>query len=66
VVNDKPELIVLGTRQNPLRIVNALRDARKDINIHGIVPDLLKEIEKDFPLEMEIANFDWPHAPKDE
>lgn len=44
LVNDRPELIVLGTRQWPLRIVNALRDSHDNVDTSGINSDHLKHL----------------------
>lgn len=53
LVNDRPELIVLGTRQWPLRIVNALRDSHNNVDTTGIEYDHLDYL----------TNKGWIHNP---
>lgn len=60
VVNERPELIVVGTRQWPIRIVNSLRNQRKWVDVEGIEQEHLDYIiEHDWlemPLQSELAN----------
>lgn len=58
VVNERPELIVVGTRQWPIRIVNSLRNGREWVDITGIEQTHLDHIIKsgwlERPLQSEI------------
>lgn len=65
VVNEKPEIQVLGTRQNPIAFVNALRDARGDININGIDEMHVENITRFFQTDMKVVDFVWHLLPTD-
>lgn len=52
VVNSRPELLVVGTRQWPIRIVNGLRNSLPYVDIEGIDEPHLSFIKKSRFLEM--------------
>lgn len=54
--NQFPEFVVLGTRQNPVRFTNALRNEKKEIDVRGMKPDDLQEIRKWFPPNEDKSN----------
>lgn len=49
VVNERPELVVLGTRQWPIRITNALRTGNDDIDVSNVDGEHLQVIQQWFP-----------------
>lgn len=52
IVNDRPELIVVGTRQWPIRIINSLRNEREWVDVSGIDQMHLDHITKNNWLEL--------------
>lgn len=64
IVNNRPELIVVGTRQWPIRIVNSLRNERSWVDIDGIEETHLDHIINsgwlEMPMQKEIANDEIP------
>lgn len=44
-----PEFIVLGTRQNPIRFTNALRNEKKEIDVRGMKQEDFNVIKEWFP-----------------
>lgn len=49
VVNERDDIMVVGTRQQPVRIVNALRNEKDNIDTTGIVSEHLEKIKPWFP-----------------
>lgn len=62
-VNASEEILVLGTRQNPVRFVNALRAARGDINVNDMDRQHVEFIKRFFPTDMEVVDFAWHQIP---
>jgi hypothetical protein len=61
---DHEDIHVIGTRQNPVRFVNALRAGREDININDLDDQHVKAIMRFFPKDMEIVDFPWHIVPE--
>jgi hypothetical protein len=64
IVNENAELVVLGTRQNPIRFVNALRNHTTAINVNDVREPLKSEIRKWFPTDREVEDFLWYAYPE--
>lgn len=60
IVNDNSEMIVVGTRQWPIRIVNSLRNERKWVDVEGIEKEHLDRIVRnnwlEMPMQSELEN----------
>lgn len=48
--NQFPEFIVLGTRQNPIRFTNALRNEKKEIDVRGMKTEDFNIVKEWFPV----------------
>lgn len=48
-VNERDDIMVVGTRQWPVKIVNALRNEKDNIDTTGMPPEHLEKIKKWFP-----------------
>jgi hypothetical protein len=60
---NESEMVVLGTRQNPITFVNGMRDHTEDVNVNGIKEPHRSKVKEWIPTNAEIVDFPWHERP---